>query len=210
MCIRVLYIFSKSISSICCCNFRLWNLVILLRADTKRSSGLCSSITLGALPHGCSFSILSIRCTVCICRILLLLHGNRKLSFSPSTLSISSSIMSSLLGTHSTRTSLSCRSLSLCILIRSKSSIDYLSSKICPIFFSFFNKRFTISLWFCIIFTLHSFHSLLSSSHIFLWNTLAGFLQDPIILVVIIMTPLIHKIFEYFAHVIIIWSLLEF
>ena len=209
MCISVLYIFSKSISSICCCNFRLWNLVILWRADTKRSTGLCSSITLWALPHGCSFSVLPIRCTVGICRCLLLLHGNRKLSFSPSTLSVSSSIMSSLLGTHSNRTSLSCRSLSLCIRTRSKSSIDYLSSKICPIFFSFFDKRFTISLWF-IIFTLHSFHSLLSSSHIFLWNTLAGFLQDPIILIVIVMTPLIHKIFEYFAHVIIIRSLLEF
>ncbi len=50
----------------------------------------------------------------------------------------------------------------------------------------------------------------LGVSVIVLWNLLSCLLQDPVILVVVLVTPLIHQVLEYFAHVRVVWPFFKF
>lgn len=50
--------------------------------------------------------------------------------------------------------------------------------------------------WFCV-------------SIIMLWYLVTSLFEHPIILVIVVVAALIHQVFEYFSHIVVIWSLLE-
>ena len=164
----------------------------MITGNAKCLSSLGSSLTLGCLYHGSSLSIISIRSLGL--GSLLLLHGNGKLTSCPSTMSVSTEIYS--LSSKSSLSWLSFRGRSVSLVSVSthfiSKTINYLSSEICSIFFSFFNEF--ISWLYLIIFSLQfcNGNSCICSTKIFFRNSLACFLKNPIILIVIIMTPLIH------------------
>ena len=145
---------SKSIPSIWSCNLWLRDGIelLLLTWNTKGLSSLSSSLTLGCLYHGGSLTVISIWSLIVG---LLLLHCYGKLTSCPSSLCVSS-IIYSLSSKSSLRwLSLSGWSMSLisCPSDFISKTIYNLGSKICSIFFSFFNE-FLIS-WFCFVFSLH-------------------------------------------------------
>ena len=203
---------SKSISCVWSCNLWLRDCIELLWItwNTKGLSSLSSSLTLGCLYHGGSLSIISIWSLCC----LLLLHCYGKLTSCPSSLCVSSVVYS--LSSKSSLSWLSFCGRSVSLVSRSTNfiskTIHHLSSKICSVFFSFFNE-FLVCRWFyLIVFSLHFSNrsASVSSAEVFFWNSLTCLFEHPIVLIVIIMTSLIHQIFENFSHIIVIRSFFKF
>ena len=104
------------------------------------------------------------------------------------------------------------------VLVTAESIIDNLLSKHGSIFFTLCNKVLGIAAQ--LIRHSHVLHILsLSGSNIsnhglgigiiMLCYFMSGFLQYPIVLVIIVVTPLIHQILEYFPHVVVIGSLFK-
>ena len=104
-------------------------------------------------------------------------------------------------------------------IVGPKTIVNDLLAKHGSIFFSFCNEIFGIAAHFILHDILSHFFSLLVSNiayHWFsiriivLWYFMSGLLKDPVVLVIVVVTSLIHEILEYLSHVIVVRSLLKF
>ena len=46
-------------------------------------------------------------------------------------------------------------------------------------------------------------------SIVMFWYFVSCLLKHPVILIIVVVTALVHQIFEYFSHIVVIWSLLK-
>ena len=105
------------------------------------------------------------------------------------------------------------------LLLSTHSIIDNLLAKEGSIFLSLHYEVFRVTSKFVIghvmvskVFTLLScnitYHRLCISV-VVLWYFVTGLLEDPVILVVVVVAALVHQILEDFSHIVVIWPLLE-
>lgn len=198
---------SKSISNIHCCNSWLSNRIGILGGSTWNTKGLTSlgsALVLGSLPHSSTLSVHGVTCLVLLFLGILLLQSNWQLAFCPSScLGVPLEVITvaiALLLARSFFTICYCSRSSLCR--RSLSSIHVgrpihnLLSNICPVFLSFFNEviLFHVGLFLFFLFSLGSSNVAFGglTNKIFFWNFLSLLFQNPVILIIIIMTTLIH------------------
>ena len=97
--------------------------------------------------------------------------------------------------------------------------IDHLLAKQSPIFFSLHYEVFCVTSKFILRHIISKILTLLGSNiswHwlcigvIMLWYFMSSLLEYPVILVIVIVTTFVHQVLEYFSHVIVIRSFLEF
>ena len=106
------------------------------------------------------------------------------------------------------------------LLLSTHSIIDNLLAKEGSIFLSLHYEVFRVTSKFVIghvmvskVFTLLScnitYHRLCISV-VVLWYFVSSLLEHPVILVIVVMTALVHQIFENFSHIVVIWPFLKF
>lgn len=130
----------------------------------------------------------------------LLLHGDWQLAVGPSSgLGVPPIIIGG---------SLSLRGGLLPLLLP---TVDDLLSEHCPILFPLLREFLIGQLlgWLLFELTLDAGDGGLRVSIVLRIDLLSRLLENPIVLIVVVMAPLVHKILENFPHVVVIWSLLK-
>jgi len=89
----------------------------------------------------------------------------------------------------------------------SKTTVHYLGSKSSSVFLPLLCEFVLLHIVFAL--RLSDVSWLRFASQIVLRYLLARLLEDPVVLVIILVTTLVHQVFEDFSHVVIVWSLLE-
>jgi len=199
---------SESISNIDSCNFWLWNWVVIVSTwHAERLPRSSSCISLWHLSLRRTSTVLTVRGLLVL---NLLLHSHRQLPVGPSgclSISIEVVVVGGLSSCH-TRSSLGRWGLSIVKRSFLIITIHYLLSQHSSVFLSLFCEFF---LWIWLIiwsvqFALSSCNSRLCVSVILSVYLLSCLFQNPVILVVIVMPPLVHQVFENLSHVVVIWS----